>query len=122
MTAETRYRPSLLLLWFGILVPPVAWSLHLSFEYFFTTLNCQLQVGWAETLLHVTTPVVMALTIAAGVAAYIGLKQTQGSDSPEAMRARFMAASGLILSGLFLLLIVFGAIPVYFLDRCSEAH
>jgi hypothetical protein len=65
---------------------------------------------------------VIALTVAAGVAAYVGLKQTREAEQPDASRGRFMALSGLTLSGFFLLLIVFGAIPVYFLDRCAEGH
>lgn len=116
--------PSLPLLWFGVLTPPVAWTAHLSVEYFLVTLQCQLGTDWAESLMHVATPALLALVLAGGASSLHALRRSdRAMAEPAAIeRSRFMASSGLILAALFTLMIAFGALPIYLLDHCATGR
>lgn len=118
------HRPRLLLLWYSMLAPPVAWAGQLLVGYFVAAEVCDGRVGHGELIQHLITAVALVLTLLAGAAGLYEWFRTP--DAPETVRldrARFMALSGIFLSGLFLMLIIFGDIPNTFLERhCATAH
>jgi hypothetical protein len=116
-----RRSPSNLELWFSILAGPAAWAAHLSIEYFLTTAKCELSAGDVGVAVMVSTIVVFGLASAGLVVGILGLRSTPEASahhSKEIQRRRFMATSGMILSLLFLVGLVFATIPVIFLEPC----
>jgi hypothetical protein len=107
-------------LWFGILAGPVAWMTHLALEYFLVTLHCQLNGGDVEVYMAASTTALLALCAAGGFAGYLSWRRLSGPDVNN--WARFMAASGMVLSVLFLIGIILGTVPVYALEVCNDVH
>ncbi|HEX5368014.1 MAG TPA: hypothetical protein VFY10_01225 [Dehalococcoidia bacterium] len=111
--------PSIWLLWFGLLAPPIAWAGHLSIEYFLTTLQCQLTTPLAKTLILAVWPVLVVIGLVAGVVAYLSWRKLEGlPENPAVNRARFMAVAGMLLTGLFVIGLVYGTVPIFVLDHC----
>jgi len=106
-------------LWVGLLAAPVAWALHLGAV---TTL-----VGWAcksgsVALLHLISLLMLALALVGGGMAqrcWQRLRQAPpGSQVPVLKRSSFMALSGMLLSGFFVLVILMQWLPVFLFDPC----
>ncbi|HLH24425.1 MAG TPA: hypothetical protein VK066_18030 [Chloroflexota bacterium] len=111
-------RRTLLPLWLGILVPPAAWSLHLLLGYVVVTAACH--ASWSRLALTLAlnglTLVLGAITVAAAIVA----QRVRDDGLPEAERDRqgFMARMALFSGGLFLLLILAGDVPNFFVPAC----
>lgn len=105
------------MLWFGILGGPAAWSAHLLVSYGFVYVVRG--TGWVF-LLHLTTLVTALVALAAGIAAWRGWRHPSAEDKAEmpdvAARRAFMGYTGLLLSGLFFLVILVEGTPPLFLD------
>src|ERR671934_1198562 len=71
-----------LLLWFGVLGPPAAWTLHLGLGYLFDEAACMndTAVGAVEPLIVVSTVVLAALSLAGGLAAYSVFRLVRGGE------------------------------------------
>ena len=150
---------TLLALWGAILVPPVAWSLHLVLGYLLVTLTCL--ANWSALVfavtLHGLTLLLAVATVASAViawrtgraappAAVAGSDAASGrsraaatasaafSESTSAAaapalpdraaaleRRAFMVHAAILLSALFLLLILAGAVPTFFVPPCSAS-
>ena len=111
--------PSIWALWFGLLAPPVAWAAHLSIEYFLTTLQCQLTTPLAKTLIYAVWPVLVLIGLSAGVVAYFSWRKVRDlPENPAVNRARFMAITGMLLTGLFIIGLVYGTVPIFALSHC----
>ncbi|HZS02362.1 MAG TPA: hypothetical protein VFE37_26840 [Chloroflexota bacterium] len=114
-------------LWGGILVPPIAWSLHLLVSYFIVSVACL--GSWPllvlDLLLHGLTFALGAVTVGSAVIAWRA-RQTEdepGGTLPEARERRaFMVHVGVALAGLFLLLIIAGDIPNFFVPPCAASQ
>jgi hypothetical protein len=109
-------------LWAGILVPPTAWSLHLLLSYLVVSVACQ--ANWSplvlDLLLHGLTLVLGAITALSAVLALwaVGRDQDAAESDEGRQRQEFMAHGSLLLSGLFLVMIVAGDIPNFFVPPC----
>lgn len=111
----------LLALWFGLLAGPAAWFLHLNISYSLVRLVCSSGQSW---LLHFTTLATVLLAAAGIWVAWGSWKRvgqpgvTKGAGTLG--RSRFLALSGIGLSGFFLLIILLAWIPDFLLHPCVE--
>ncbi|MGH2351292.1 MAG: hypothetical protein ACRDJN_06720 [Chloroflexota bacterium] len=130
-------------LWFGLLAGHTAWSLQLMVGYFLTSLACEGAFPGFWIALHAVTVVTAGLTLAAGVLAFRSwrLAQTatqegrgraggggtrggvgEGGNAGQVMdpdrRSRFMALSGVLLSGLYLFVVLMGGAANFFVSPC----
>jgi hypothetical protein len=110
-----------LLLWAGVLLGPVAWSLHLLVAYPLVGPACD---AGGELLLHATTVVFAILAVLGSVISWRNWRQ-HGSNTSWSIalqgkhgRAQFMAAFGLINSGFFLIIVLLAGSAVFFIDPC----
>ncbi len=111
----------LALLWLGLLLPPLAWTLQLAVMYAVQPWQCLHPAGIA-----VSDPisVLAALTaLAGGVVAWVGRRASIAPASHPAeqesrSRARFMSTLGVALCVLFLLAIIAQWIPNHLLNPC----
>jgi hypothetical protein len=108
-------------LWAGLLLAPLAWTLHLGIGSALVDWICESGRGMIYHLLTLAT-----LLIAAGgfyLAWHswrIAGPQWPDSGGDPVSRSRFMALSGLMLSGFFTLVIIAQWLPALFLDPCSK--
>ncbi|HEX8271507.1 MAG TPA: hypothetical protein VF615_02575 [Longimicrobiaceae bacterium] len=106
-------------LWFAVLAGPVAWMLGLNAAYAFVRLACD-----EQTLLymHASSLLTLALALGGGAVALREWRRAGGEWPGEGggavPRSRFMAALGLLGSGLFALTIVAQWIANLFLNPC----
>lgn len=114
---------NLVLLWFAMLSAPTAWALQLTVAYGIVATGCERHADY-EPLVHLTSATAFALALAGLLVALFELAGLPAAArSTPGQRARWMAFTGVLLSGLFLVLIVFGELPVLLLeDHCASAH
>jgi hypothetical protein len=109
------------ILWAGILLPALAWAIHLNLSYSLVGLACK--HGW-EWPFHVISLAALILA-ATGIKLALGSWERAGKQWPQARdasvlgRSRFMAIAGLLLGSLFSLLILAQYIPGFFLNPCQ---
>jgi hypothetical protein len=114
------------LLWAGVLTGPAAWSLQLVVNYNLEELACAsanqdpgrlLGLG-VETVVMLTNILLAVATLLAGGAALhcrrVGAKVESTGD-----RAAWMAVAGVMSSALFLIIILAGFAPPFFLSVCE---
>lgn len=110
--------PRLGWLWAGVLLPPVAWVVHLSITYAMASFVCHPPVTWPLYLVSVAA---LGLSLWGGWISR-GIRQASADETGDApnstARARFMAQSGLLLSGIFSLAILAQTIPMFVLEPC----
>jgi hypothetical protein len=106
-------------LWTGILAGPLAWAFDLEASYALVKWVCRTQ---NYAVLQLITAVSLVIVIAGAAVSWTALSHTPpeaGTDGGQPIqRARFLAIVGLIVSALFGLQIVAGAIPHWMLDAC----
>jgi hypothetical protein len=110
-----------LLLWIGLLAPPIAWALHEQLSYMMAETSCSM----GNTLLqHLATLGTLLLCLAGGAVAWSRWKRAPESSTekgdPQASRIRFMALSGMTMSGWFALVILATWIPNFILGPCQR--
>jgi len=111
-------------LWFAVLAPGTAWFVHLVGTYILVPWTC---MAGGRGLMIGGSAVLGAITISAGWISWLlwrGLDRAERDNVLERMegsRSAFMVFAGLLSSGLFLLAIILGTIPVFFIDPCSPA-
>ncbi len=134
--APARGRVSSFVLWFGLFGAPAAWSVQLLVNYPMAAHTCFPRLiplasptighGGLTTATTIVSIVAILVAIAAGVAAIAAWRQTSGESGGQAHwlldtgegRTRFMAASGLMTSGLFLLAIIVHTISIFTVAQC----
>lgn len=110
-------------LFFAVLAGPLAWTVELLTNYYFSSLACRRTLaafmlfghqGFSILIFGVEIATAL-LGLAAGLVAW---RQWQQAAPPQTdaligvnQRAPFMALSGMLLSGLFLLIILVSGIP-----------
>jgi hypothetical protein len=130
-------------LWFGVAGGPVLWALYHMLVYGASSLACKW--GWltgtvilgmsaARLLMVAMTLLFTAIVAYAGFLSFGAWKRLRGEEhdrrdqrhssesersTEPAGRFRFMALSGVLLSGLFAVTILMNVFPVLMLDLCA---
>jgi hypothetical protein len=131
ITPQT-YSGHLRSLWFGLLAGPIAWSIYFLVGYGLTEFVCKLgQLEFRIWGLAALSAIIMGLTLVAllvtlyaGFLAYRNWQRVKEDEpeevqpSPPEENSRFLALVGLLLSGLFSLVILLTGIPTFFLSPC----
>jgi hypothetical protein len=108
-------------LWAGVLVPPMALLSHMQVNY---TLTQQLCPGGRTLWLHLVTILFLLITAGIGLIAWrawgrAGRLWPDESENRK-VRNRFMAAVGLLISGLSFLVILAQWIPQFIFNPCQR--
>lgn len=111
------------LLWFGLLGAPLAWTAQLIVGYGVTEADCGAggmrwgidTVDWEVALTAATATVALAAGIGAGWL----LREKRLDNADPRGRIEFMASGGLLVSGVFLVLILLGGIGSFYLQPCQ---
>lgn len=108
-------------LWIAVLGPATIWFIQLQTTYALVPWVCSSGKLWA---LHFASVLFVVL---ASVPGLIGWREWNASarrkserESAGGGRRRFMALLGLMLTGLFVILIIAQAIPAFFFDPCLD--
>jgi hypothetical protein len=111
--------PGLSLLWVGLLLPPLAWTLHFSVIYAVQPKVC---VDDTRGILVASAVIFTLIALAGGAAAWRSFRlfrERAVAELPQRrMRARFMALLGIGETILFLLVMGAQSIPFYLLSAC----
>lgn len=109
-------------LWFIVLAPGAAWFTHLVVMYVLVPWTCA--IG-GQALMIGGSGLLAAVTVSAGLVSWSLWRRMKQSardnilQQMEGSRVSFMVFAGLLFSGLFLLAIILGTIPLFFIDPCS---
>jgi hypothetical protein len=108
-------------LWLGVLAGPVVWIFDQQIKYMFLTYLCS-PTGLA--LLHIVSFISLALIGTAAVISWLNW-QSAGGGEPDGKggtmaRSRFMGVLGLLMNGLFSLLIIAQWLPGFFFNPCQR--
>ncbi len=116
--------------WFGLLLAPAAWTLVEGLGYVLSARECAPSASAHATRIRVTQLLVCAIGL---VAAIVGLRialahqRALGAldatgESPTRERSRFVAASGVLVSALFIGGILLFALSAIVTNVCERAH
>ncbi len=112
-------RKTEILLWFGVMAPPVAWGLRLMIAYPLVHVACALQSNLSIHLVSLATAV---LSVVGGIVSWRSWQRlTEGNRSFLAgprSRPEFMAISGVVFAVYFLALIVLEWSSTFFINPC----
>jgi hypothetical protein len=113
-------KPSILdegegVLFYGMLGPPLLTLLNLEVSYALTPVACRAGTALA---LHISTAILLALVIAAGIGAATRLRRNWIEDTVLS-RTGFMAMLGILESTLFSVVIIAQWLPHAFLSACQ---
>ena len=119
--AEDRYArtPGKVSLWTGVLGGAIAWSLQLQAGYAISRFSHE--HPWLTGVHHAVSAVSVIAAAACALLAWrdwrrLGGGSPRGTEPGVPGRSRFLAALGVISSGLFALVILAQWVPVFFLD------
>lgn len=120
--APTPRLATVLLATFG---GPIAWSLHLGICYFLVALDCATEWNGSPWAIGIATLLLALAAIATGMLAYRRWEGGRKRDESEASLDRPMAYGGflwllgMMLSGLFALVIILAGLSPIFLPTCA---
>jgi hypothetical protein len=114
-------------LWFGVLAAPLAWLLHLLASYGLAALTCA--TGWpfftiaglrgVQGLMALLTLAALAVILAAAWASFQHLRAWSPADPWHGTHLpQWMAYSGLLLSGMFFIAVLFTGIADIVVTQC----
>jgi hypothetical protein len=116
-------RRASLLLWFGVIAPPLAWTLELVAGYWFEEAVCGRGSGrWGidhELTQAATLVVCGALAVAGTLAALAALRAVRAGAGDARGRVEFLAVTSLSAAAVFVLLTVMTGAGVLALDPCK---
>jgi hypothetical protein len=116
-TARTA-NPGLRAIWFGFLAPPIAYAIDLVASSVLVPYACATGL---VIVLHASTVTFAVLAASAGVTSLAVYRRVRLMDERPGRQSReFLSASGLILSPLFVLLIVFSGYAKVLIDPCLK--
>ncbi len=116
-----------LLMWFGLLGGPGAWSVQHIFGFGITVAACN--VAGRSWAIPVDTLTVIAAALAASIAllaeasalaTYRATKDVEEDDAPPAGRVHFLAVVGLTVNPLFFFIIVMSGVGATVLTNCVQ--
>jgi hypothetical protein len=119
-----------LLLWFGVLTGPGAWTIMLLVNYSLEeVISCTagaatpgLILGFGvKSIILILNTVLAAVTLVAGLVSFRchRLLTRGGIKNATGERAQWMAVAGIMFSILFLVIIVISSAPPFLLDVCE---
>ena len=112
--------PRLGALWFGLMGAPIAWFVCFGFAYTLTPWTCSFGHAWPQ---HLVALIGAIICVCGGVTAlreWDALGRTPPDDATGIIpRGRFMAALGVLTSGMFLLLVIAQEIPNFIVGACQ---
>ena len=107
--------------WLAALAPPVAWLTSLILGYFSTALSCEAGHEW---LLHAIFFVALCVVALGGRSAWKVFRatdeETRAEGATRLERSRFVATVGLLLTGLFGLIVVAQWVGAVVFDPCQR--
>jgi hypothetical protein len=103
---------------FAMLVPPIAWALHLCVCYFIVTIGCETEWMGAGRAVAGATVVLGAITGWAGIVAWQNRSTARPGDEISA-NVQFMHGVGLAAAPVFLIAIVLAGVVPAFVSRCA---
>ncbi|HEX8913182.1 MAG TPA: hypothetical protein VF796_12555 [Humisphaera sp.] len=114
--------PRTLALWCGLLVPPGAWSLHLTSVYAMVPAAC---LSHSKLPLHLTSAFLLLVAVAGGWVACrqwraVGRGWPSPTEPGPRGRARSLAVMGMMASALFTLVICGQWVYVFAINPCVE--
>jgi hypothetical protein len=99
---------------------PVAWALEFVMSYAITQHTCSTGKLWELYLLSFSSIAVAGLALMIAFRTFLRVPQSASQDSSHpASRSRFAGALGLMMSLLFTVAIVAGAVPRFILSPCE---
>jgi hypothetical protein len=120
--APTRRRSrASALAWFSVLAPPLAWAAQLVIGYAFQEAGCGRPDAdlWGAGLGGLTSAVIVACGVVAGLGAVAGVVAWRGSRGADPLgRIEFLAIAGVASGFIFLLAIVLSGVALIPLDPC----
>lgn len=122
--------PSLPVLLFALLGAPVAWTLHLLFSYAAVAIDCATPWRGARVVVTLVTVIAVGASLGSGWLARRVWLRARAIDRPiddawdarmgeRTARVSFLMVTGLAMSLLFALAIVYAAIPLLFVATCA---
>ena len=129
-TGATRPLSDVLAEWGLAFTGPVAWSLHLGFNYGLEEfLACAPGVHGSPTFLSLgvrqwvvgSNIVLAAITLGAGLLSLARYRRLRRMDPSPGRVEAWMALAGIVLSALFFVIIAAGIFPAAILDACVQS-
>lgn len=113
-----RGQPGLLLLWTGMLGPPILWAIRISASYVLVPVVCRTgSIG----VLHALTAASLAGVCVIGVLTYRAWRGRHAVETPPAGRIHFMGLAGLLSASFFSAVIVAEGLANFLVDPCLGA-
>jgi hypothetical protein len=120
-----------LLLWFGLLGAPLAWTVQFLVGYWVSEVGCSpggdggLSIdGWTivATVVAAVLALLAELAAIATFRATRGVRGVGGSDEPPPKgRVHFLAVVGMTIAPLFFFIIVMSGVGVLVLENCHQS-
>ena len=114
---------------YSILVGPILWFVHFVFVYALSEFGCRANfTNWwyfppetiRASIILVTIPVLVLVAVG-GFMAYGSWKRLGRRPEIEVEGEYFLSATGILLSGLFIFVILMTAAPSFILNVCDKA-
>jgi hypothetical protein len=106
--------------WYGLLAPPAAWALQEWLGWYFGQRTCQ---GLAPTsvrwILLGVSAVALCVALAGVARGWSVWRDREVLDADHRDRVDFMAFGGLLVSAIFAIAVIWGALPTAFLSECG---
>lgn len=116
--AADRRQPGLLLLWTGMLGPPILWAIRIFASYVLVPVVCRTgSIG----VLHALTAASLIGVVVVGVLAYRAWRGRHGTDTPPIGRIYFMGLAGVLSAAFFFAVIVAEGLANFLVDPCLGA-
>jgi hypothetical protein len=119
-----------LLLWFGLLGAPAAWTVQFLIGYWLSEIRCStggdggLSVDAWTTATTVAAAVMAALAELAAITMFRQTRDVRGmggaDEPPPKGRVHFLATVGIVIAPLFLLIILMSGVGVAVLENCRQ--
>jgi hypothetical protein len=112
-----------ILVWFGILAAPAAWTIEHVFGYGWSEATCNPGGGASTTSFHVGAAVLSGAGVLIGIAGLLAgisvLRATEShEDPPPGGRLRMLAAVSVTATPLFIVIMILSAVGALTLDAC----
>jgi hypothetical protein len=108
-------------LWSGVFAGPIAWLIQFQTRYSLVPWVCATQHRF---VLHLVALVFLAVALAGGVLSWgnwvrSGKQWPSDTEDESAGRKQFLALLGIMMSGIFALVIIAQIIPAFLIDPCQ---